>query len=97
MNDLPTAPSKRKVRVGGRVGSGSVGNTVCITNGTDVKKVKRQVASELVTKGYNYCPRSLWKKEVRDQGTYVAPVAEQQEPSKKAKKVKADKPRKRKS
>lgn len=88
--------TKRKVRVGSRVGSGSVKNYVCITNGKDVKRLLRLAADLLVaTKGFQYCPRSTWKKEVRDVKGYQAPTVEvKEQPKKKAKKVKVDKFRK---
>jgi len=97
MNDIviPTTTKKRKkTRVASRVGSGSVDNYVCITRGLEVKRVTRTVAAQLVLDGFSYCPRSLWKKQVRDIKGYVAPVVVEQKESKvKAKKVKTDKPR----
>lgn len=97
MTELP-APStstKRKTRVGARVGSGSLKNYVCISKDAEVKRLSRAVADNLVaTEGWSYAPRSSWKKLVRDVKGYVAPVVEQKEVKKKAKKVKTDKPRK---
>jgi hypothetical protein len=97
MTDTPEkvtpTPTKRKVRVKSRVGSGSLKNYVCISKGTEVKRVLRTVASTLVAnQGWNYAKRSLWKKEVRDIKGYVAPVVEHKETIKKAKKVKPEKP-----
>lgn len=84
--------TKRKIRVGSRVGSGSLKNYVCITKGTVVKRIKRVLADKLVAvEGWNYAPRTLWKKEVRDIKGYVAPIVEQPEVIKKAKKIKPNK------
>jgi hypothetical protein len=97
MSELPTptTPTKRKTRVKARVGSGSLKNYVCISKGAEVKRLSRLVADNLVaTEGWNYAPRKLWKKEVRDVKGYSAPVVEQKEVKKKSKKVKTDKPRK---
>lgn len=97
MSELPTpvTPSKRKTRVKARVGSGSLKNYVCISKGAEVKRISRAVADNLVAvEGWSYAPRSLWKKQVRDVKGYQAPVVEQKEVKKKAKKVKTDKPRK---
>ncbi len=97
MNEVVVPVStKRKVRVGSRVGSGSLKNYVCITKGSEVKRVSRKTGDQLVaTEGYSYAPRSKWKKEVRDVKGYVAPVVEvKEQPKKKAKKVKVDKFRK---
>jgi hypothetical protein len=98
MNEIqiPVTPSKRKVRVGSRVGSGSLKNYVCISKGTEVKRVKRQVGDRLVAvEGWAYAPRSLWKKEVREKGLAVKFVApEVKEVKEKKKKIKTDKPRK---
>lgn len=91
----PVAPSKRKTRVRARVGSGTLSNYVCIVKGADVKRTSRLVADNMVAvEGWSYAPRSLWKKQVRDVKGYEAPVVEQKEVKKKAKKVKTDKPRK---
>ncbi len=91
----PVSPTKRKTRVKSRVGSGSLKNYVCISKGAEVKRLSRPVADTLVTTdGWSYAPRSLWKKQVRDVKGYEAPVVEQKEVKKKAKKVKTDKPRK---
>ncbi len=97
MNDIIIpVNAKRKIRVGSRVGSGSLKNYVCITKGSEVKRVSRKTGDQLVAKeGYSYCPRSKWKKEVRDVKGYEAPVLEvKEQPKKKAKKVKTDKSRK---
>lgn len=92
----PLAPVKRKRnRVRARAGSGSLKNYVCISRGAEVKRLSRPVADALVaTEGWSYAPRKLWKEKVRDVKGYVAPVVEQTEVKKKAKKVKTDKPRK---
>jgi hypothetical protein len=97
MNEIQVpVTAKRKVRVGSRVGSGSLKNYVCIRKGADVKRLKRVVADEMVrNQGFSYCDRSVWKKEVRDVKGYVAEVVEViEQPKKKAKKVKVDKFRK---
>jgi DNA modification methylase len=97
MNEVQVpVTTKRKVRVGSRVGSGTLKNYVCIRKGADVKRLKRNVADAMVrNQGFSYCDRSVWKKEVRDVKGYVAPVAEViEQPKKKAKKVKTDKARK---
>lgn len=98
MNDIaiPAAATKRKrTRVRANVGSGTVSTTVCIKKDSLVKRLSRAEADKLVdTEGWSYAPRSLWKKQVRDVKGYQAPVVEQKEVKKKAKKVKTDKPRK---
>lgn len=97
MNDVVVPVStKRKVRVGSRVGSGSLKNYVCIRKGADVKRLKRAIADAMVkNEGYSYINRSVWKKEVRDIKGYVAEVVEvKEQPKKKAKKIKTDKARK---
>lgn len=90
------APVKRKRnRVRARAGSGSLKNYVCVSKGAEVKRLSRPVADNLVaTEEWSYVPRKLWKEKVRDVKGYVAPVVEQKEVKKKAKKVKTDKPRK---
>ena len=94
-DQIPTPTKRKKTRVKARIGSGSVATTVCITKGAEVKRLSRLVADNLVaTEGWNYAPRSLWKKEVRDVKGYSSPVVEQKEVKKKKKPVKADKPRK---
>jgi hypothetical protein len=41
-------------------------NWVCVRNNKNVKRVRRTEAEVLVQSGWEYCPRSVWKKEVRD-------------------------------
>lgn len=92
---IPTTTKRKRTRVSARVGNGTVSTTVCIRKGADVKRLSRGEAEKLVAvEGWSYAPRNLWKKEVRDVKGYVAPVVEQVEVKKKAKKVKTDKPRK---
>jgi len=85
--------TKRKIH---RAGQGSVGNYVCIRKGDDIKRVKRKAGDTLVrVEGYSYCPRSVWKAEVRDKKGYVpTPVVAEEQPKPKKKKIKTDKPRK---
>lgn len=78
-------------------GNAKVNNYLCVRKATSVKRVARLVAERLVREeGYSFCPRSVWKTEVRAKGLavkFVAPVVTE-EIKKKAKKVKTDKPRK---
>jgi hypothetical protein len=97
MNDIqiPVTTKRKRTRVASRVGNGTVSTTVCIKKDSVVKRLSRPEADKLVAvEGWSYAPRSVWKKEVRDVKGYVAPVVEQVEVKKKAKKVKTDKPRK---
>jgi hypothetical protein len=41
-------------------------NYICLTNGTDVKRVKKTQAARLLAGGFSYCPRNKWKTAVRD-------------------------------
>lgn len=90
----PSPIKRKRTRVRARVGAGSVATTVCVKRDAEVKRLSRKEAEAYVANGWSYAPRSLWKKQVRDVKGYVAPVVEQVEVKKKAKKVKTDKPRK---
>lgn len=37
-----------------------------MTNGIEVRRVKNEDAEALSTKGWSYCPKSVWKRTVRD-------------------------------
>jgi hypothetical protein len=51
----------------------------CIINGNEVRKVSNEQAAEMVTKGWAYCPKHIWKEQIRDKKEAVAPaVAEKQ-------------------
>ena len=63
-------------------------NLVCMSKGTEVKRVHRRNETALLKAGWNYCPRSKWKTEVRDKHDYVAPVHEAPVQKKKEKKNK---------
>ena len=84
---VPETPKKRKVRVGSRVGSGSVSNYVCITKGADVKRANRKLADAMVKQeGWAYCLRSKWKSQFANDNRGVSVTTE--DPKPKAKKVK---------
>jgi len=46
---------------------------ICIRKGVEVRKVKAGEAHQMVTQGWAYVPKSVWK-QVRDQGKQVKPV-----------------------
>lgn len=64
-------------------------NFVCVSNGTDIKRIRRKEADRYLATGWSFAKRAQWKKEVRDQKGYVAPVQEVQ--AKKEKKEKKNK------
>lgn len=66
-------------------------NLVCISKGSEVKRVHRRNLDQLLVLGWKYCPRSKWKTEVRDQKGYAAPVHEAPVQKKKEKKKDKDK------
>jgi len=37
-----------------------------MTNGIEVRRVKDEDAEALATKGFSYCPKSVWKRTVRN-------------------------------
>jgi hypothetical protein len=61
-------------------------NLVCMAKGSDVKRVHRRNTDQMLAHGWAFCPRSKWKKEVRDQKGYTAPVHEAPTQKKKEKK-----------
>jgi hypothetical protein len=49
-----------------RSGYPKVSSLVCVTNGEEVKRIKRTEAAKLVsTLKWKYCPKSEWKKATR--------------------------------
>ena len=40
--------------------------TVCTYGGVDIQRVSDDDASEYIVRGYTYCPKSVWKENVRD-------------------------------
>jgi hypothetical protein len=39
---------------------------LCVRRGSEVKRVLRREASVLIDQGWSYCPRKVWKEQVRD-------------------------------
>lgn len=64
-------------------------NFVCVSKGTEIKRIRRKEATQYLETGWAYAKRAQWKKDVRDQKGYVAPVQEVQ--AKKEKKEKKNK------